>query len=648
MSISRPLVLSEDEGSFRFSEGNEMADQASDATAADGAAAAGTAAAVADEEILEAPERGSVEELLDAGAHDALDAMRHSTAHVMAEAVLDLFPGTKLGIGPAVADGFYYDFEVPRALTPDDLAAIEERMRESVAANHPFVRKEVPFDDGRAVVEGQGQGYKVEILDDLAAKAAAAGEPTPSITFYEHGPFSDLCRGPHVPTTGAIGPFKLLSVAGAYWRGDAKRPALQRIYGTVWGDQQELDDFLWRRAEAKKRDHRKLGVQLDLFSFHDVSPGAPFFHPKGQLLWRMLEGAMRELQDRRGYLEVATPIVVSERLWQQSGHWDLYKEHMFLVESENQTFSLKPMNCPESTFIYRSRKRSYRDLPLRYAEYGRLHRNELSGALSGLTRVRQFVQDDAHIYVRPDQLMAEIQALLGEVREAYGWFGLTPRFSFATKPDKAIGDPALWEKAERLTMEAFAASDISYELKPKDGTFYAPKIDIYIDDALGREWQMATIQIDLTMLPERFDLTYDDESGAGVRPIAIHRAIYGSIERFIGILIEHFAGAFPLWIAPVQAMIIPIADRHIEPAEELAAVLRSRRLRVEVDGSNNRMQNKIRLAQEQKVPYMLVLGDREIEARSAAPRTRAGEQQAVEGWDALADRLAAEAAARGA
>jgi threonyl-tRNA synthetase len=468
----------------------------------------------------------------------------------------------------------------------------------------------------------------------------------PAISFYEHGPFSDLCRGPHVASTGKIGPFKLLSVSSAYWRGDDKRPALQRIYGTVWQSQAELDQFLWRREEAKKRDHRRLGVQLDLFSFHDVSPAMPFWHPKGQLLWRMLEGSMRELQGSRGYLEVSTPIVVSERLWKQSGHWDLYRENMFLIEEEDQTFSLKPMNCPESTFIYRSKRRSYRDLPLRYSDYGRLHRNERSGSLSGLTRVREFIQDDAHLYVRPDQLMDEIQALLGEVREAYSWFGLQPRFSFATKPDKAIGDPALWEKAERLTMEAFAAADISYVLKPKDGTFYAPKIDIYIDDALGREWQMATIQIDLTMLPERFDLHYDDENGEQVRPIAIHRAIYGSLERFIGILIEHFAGAFPLWIAPVQAVIIPIADRHIEPSEELAGVLRSRGLRVEVDNSAGRMQNKIRLAQEQKVPYMLVLGDREIEAKTAAPRTRAGEQLPAEGWDSLADRLAAEAAAR--
>ena len=607
---------------------------------------AGEAGAALDDELLAAPARGSVDELLDAGAHDELDAMRHSTAHVMAEAVLDLFPGAKLGIGPAVADGFYYDFDLPRPLTPDDLEAIERRMRDSVAADHPFVRKEIAFDDARSAEEGAGQTFKVEILDDLAAKAKAAGEALPKVSFYEHGSFSDLCRGPHVASTGRIGPFKLLSIAAAYWRGDEKRPMLQRIYGTVWPTQKELDDYLWRREEAKKRDHRRLGVQLDLFSFHDVSPAMAFWHPKGQRIWRTLEGAMRELQARRGYQEISTPIVVSERLWRQSGHWDLYRENMFLVELENETFSLKPMNCPESTFIYRSRRRSYRDFPLRFSEFGRLHRYERSGSLSGLTRVRQFIQDDAHIYVRPDQLMAEIQALLGEVHEAYGWFGLKPRFSFATKPDKAIGDPALWEKAERLTMEAFAASDISYELKPKDGTFYAPKIDIYIDDALGREWQMATIQIDLTMLPERFDLTYDDENGEQVRPIAIHRAIYGSLERFIDILIEHFAGAFPLWVAPVQAVVIPIADRHNEAAAELASVLEGRGLRVEVDDSANRMQNKIRLAQEQKVPYMLVLGDREIEARTAAPRTRAGEQQPAIGWDELAARLADEAAAR--
>ena len=602
-----------------------------------------------DEELFDAPTRGSADELLDAGAHSDLDAMRHSTAHVMAEAVLDLFPGTKLGIGPAIADGFYYDFELDRPLTPDDLASIEARMAASVAADHAFVRREFPPAEGRAFFAELGQPFKVEILDDLASRSERDGTPMPPTSLYEHGNFVDLCKGPHVASTGAIGPFKLLAVAGAYWRGDEKRPMLQRVYGTVWADQEDLDQFLWRRAEAKKRDHRRLGVQLDLFSFHDVSPGSAFWHPKGQRLWRTLETAMRELQERRGYQEISTPIVVSERLWQQSGHWDLYKDNMFLIESEGQTFSLKPMNCPESTVIYRSHLRSYRDLPLRFSEFGRLHRNERSGTLSGLTRVRQFIQDDAHIYVRPDQLVDEIEALLGEVREAYGWFGLEPRFAFATKPDMALGDPALWERAEQLIREAFAAADITYTLKPKDGTFYAPKIDIYIDDALGREWQMATIQVDLVMLPERFDLTYIDETGQPQRPIAIHRAIYGSLERFIGILVEHFAGAFPLWLAPVQAVVIPIADRHAEAGEELASVLRARGLLVEVDVSDNRMQNKIRLAQEQKVPYMLVLGDREIEARTVAPRARnatRGEQQEAIPWADLADRLAAESEAR--
>jgi len=564
----------------------------------------------------------------------------------MAEAVLDLFPGAHLGIGPAIADGFYYDFKLDRPLTPADLERIEERMAASVAADHPFVRRELSPAEGRAFFAERNQPFKVEILDDLAAKATADGIAMPPTTLYRHGPFEDLCKGPHVASTGKIGPFKLLAISGAYWRGDEKRPALQRIYGTVWQSQADLDAYLWRRSEAKKRDHRRLGVALDLFSFHDVSPGSAFWHPKGQRIWRTLEGAMRELQERRGYQEISTPILVSEKLWRQSGHWDLYRENMFIVEAEGQKFSLKPMNCPESSIVYRTKKRSYRDLPLRFNEYGRLHRNERSGSLSGLTRVRQFIQDDAHLYVRPDQLTAEIAALLGEVREAYSWVGLEPRFAFATKPDKAIGDPALWERAEQLIREAFAAADISYVVKPKDGTFYAPKIDIYIDDALGREWQMATIQIDLVMLPERFDLTYTDEDGKEQRPIAIHRAIYGSLERFIGILVEHFAGAFPLWLAPVQAVVVPIADRHIDAARELATVLRERGLRVDVDESSNRMQYKIRAAQEQKVPYMVVLGDREIEARTASPRTRAGEQQPAEAWDTFADRLAAESRSR--
>ena len=590
---------------------------------------------------FEAPERDSAEELLDAGAHDELDAMRHSTAHVMAEAVLALMPEAKLGIGPAIADGFYYDFELPRPLTPKDLEAIEARMAESVAADHPFVRSELPFDEARSTLEGEGQSFKVEILDDLAAAARATGAEPPVTTFYEHGPFHDLCRGPHVASTGRIGPFKLLAVAGAYWRGNEKRPMLQRVYGTVFADQEALDAFLWRREEARKRDHRRLGTALDLYSFHDVSPGSAFWHPKGQRVWRTLETAMRELQERLGYLEISTPILVHRKLWEQSGHWDHYDVNMFRLDVEGQTYSLKPMNCPESTFIYRSRVRSYRDLPLRYAEYGRLHRNERSGVLHGLTRVRQFIQDDAHIYVRPDQLADELAALFDMVREVYSWFGLTPRYTFATRPDDALGTPEQWDRAEGLIGEALDRAGAAFTVKPKDGTFYAPKIDIYIDDALGREWQMATIQVDLLMLPERFDLRYVDEDGRPQRPIAIHRAIYGSLERFIGILVEHFAGAFPLWLAPTQVVVIPIADRHADAADELAGVLRSRGLRVEVDRSVNRMQNKIRVAQEQKVPVMAIVGDREIETRVASVRRRDGSQEAGVGWDDLADRLAA-------
>jgi len=602
-----------------------------------------------DDELFEAPERGSAEELLDAGVggeHGELGPMRHSAAHVMAEAVLDLFPGAKLGIGPAIEDGFYYDFDLPRSLTPDDLAAVEARMAESVAANLPFVRYELPFVEAHARVAAEGQAYKVEILDDLAAKAAADGAEPPVTSFFEHGRFADLCKGPHVATTGGIGPFKLLAVAGAYWRGDEKRPMLQRIYGTVWATQEDLDLYLWRRAEAKKRDHRRLGVQLDLFSFHDVSPGAPFWHPRGWTLYQTLRDAMRELQRQRGYQEIYTPPLVHQKLWERSGHWEHYRDNMFLVEAEGQTFSLKPMNCPESTFIYRSRTRSYRDLPLRLSEYGILHRNELSGVLSGLTRVRHFVTDDAHIYLRPEQIGAEIDALMSEVRESYAWFGLTPTLTFGTRPDKALGDPAVWSETEAIMREQLERSGLQFREKPKDGAFYAPKIDIQIEDALGREWQTATIQVDRVMLPERFDLWYIDEDGQQQRPVAIHRAIYGSLERFIGVLTEHFAGAFPLWCAPVQAVLVPIADRHVEAARELATVLGSRGLRIEVDDSDNRMQNKIRLAQEQKIPYMIVLGDREVEARTASPRTRAGEQQPPEAWEALADRLAEESRER--
>ena len=598
-----------------------------------------------DEEVLVAPERGSVEELLDASAGDPLDPMRHSAAHVMAEAVMDLFPGTKLGIGPAIADGFYYDFELPRALTPDDLAAIEARMAASVAADHAFVRHELPPEEGRAFFVERGQPYKVEILDDLGVAARAAGRPMPPVTTYEHGPFIDLCRGPHVASTGRIGPFRLLSVAGAYWRGDEKRPMLQRIYGTVWATQEELERYLWRREEAKKRDHRKLGRDLDLFSFHAESPAAPFWHPRGMALWRALEAWSRQVRLEGGFVEVRTPAVVRKELWETSGHWALYRENMFVFEDGDHLSGLKPMNCPESMLIFRTQVRSYRDLPMRLADYSWLFRNERTGALAGMLRVRQLTQDDSHVICRDDQVIEEVNLALRLVRRQYGPFGFEPRFKLATRPEKKLGTDEFWEMAEGKLAEALHGAGIAYAVDSGGGAFYAPKIDVFVEDALGREWQMATIQLDY-QLPQRFELEYRAAAGGVERPVVIHYAIYGSFERFIGILTEHFAGAFPFWCAPVQAVVVPIADRHLDAAGELAGVLRARGLRVEVDNSSNRMQNKIRLAQEQKVPYMLVFGDREAEARTASPRTRGGEQQPAVGWEELAERLAEEAAAR--
>ncbi len=598
-----------------------------------------------EELAFEAPKRESAEEMLDAHAGDVLDPMRHSAAHVMAEAVMDLFPGTRLGIGPAIENGFYYDFEVSRPLTTDDLAAIQERMAASIAADHHFVRKVLPPDAGRAFFEQRGQPYKVEILDDLRRAAVEAGTPEPEVSTYEHGPFIDLCRGPHVESTGRIGPFKLLAVSGAYWRGDQARPALQRVYGTVWSTQEELDQYLWRREEAKKRDHRRLGVQLDLFSFHDVSPGVAFWHPKGWTLYQTLREALREMQARRGYQEIYTPPLVHQKLWQQSGHWDLYRDHMFIIEAEDQTYSLKPMNCPESTFVYRSRVRSYRELPLRLSEYGVLHRNELSGTLSGLTRVRHFVQDDAHIYVTPAQIQDEILALMSEVRESYSWFGLEPLLTFGTRPDKALGDEQTWRETEAQMLDALKASGVNYRVKPGDGAFYAPKIDIQVQDALGREWQTATIQVDRLMLPERF--------GLDVRRRA-RRARSGRW-RSTGRSLARSSASSGLSRstsrAPSRSGARPF--RRSSSPSPTATSRRPASSPVELRGAAcgststtaaNRMQNKIRLAQEQKVPYMLVLGDREVEARTAAPRTRAGEQQPPLGWAELADRLVGEAA----
>lgn len=560
--------------------------------------------------------RSAATELLDAGAHDRLDTMRHSTAHVMAAAVLELFPEAKLGIGPAIRDGYYYDFDLPRALTPADLEAIEERMRAQVAADLPFERSEVGRDEALARETAAGQTYKAEIIGELP--------PGEVISFYRHGTFDDLCRGPHLESTARIGPFKLLNSAAAYWRGDEKRPMLQRIYGSVWETQEELDRYLWRVEEAKKRDHRKLGRELDLFSFHPESPAAPFWHPRGMALWRALEDWSRQVRSEGGFVEVRTPALVRKELWETSGHWALYQDNMFVFEDADHVAGLKPMNCPESMLIFKTSLRSYRDLPMRLADYSWLFRNERTGALAGMFRVRQLTQDDSHVICREDQVVDEVNLALRLVRRQFEPFGFQPRFKLATRPDKKLGTEEFWDMAEGQLAGALETAQIEYTFDPGGGAFYAPKIDVFIDDALGREWQMATIQIDY-QLPQRFELEYRAADGGTARPVVVHYAIYGSFERFIGVITEHFAGAFPAWLAPVQVMVIPIADRHVEYAGKVRDALFEAGLRAEVDDRSERMQAKLRDAQEQKVPVMLVLGDRDQEAGAVSPRLRTGE-----------------------
>ncbi len=583
--------------------------------------------------------RAAAAEMLDAGAHDSLDTMRHSASHIMAAAVLELFPAAKLGIGPAIMDGFYYDFDLPRPLTPDDLEAIEAGMRRQVAADMPFERIELDRADALSKVGAEGQDYKVEIISELPEEQAAV------VSFYRHGEFSDLCRGPHVATTGQLGPFKLLHTAGAYWRGNEKRPMLQRIYGTVWETQAELDQYLWRIEEAKKRDHRRLGRELDLFTFHPESPAAPFWHPRGMALWRALEDWSRQVRLEGGFSEVRTPGVVRKELWETSGHWDLYQDNMFVLSDGEHTAGLKPMNCPESMLIYKTQLRSYRDLPMRLADYSWLFRNERSGALAGMFRVRQLVQDDSHVICRDDQVIDEVNLALSLVKRQYQPFGFEPRFKLATRPEKRLGTDEFWEMAESKLAEALAGAGIAYEMDPGGGAFYAPKIDVFIDDAIGREWQMATIQADY-QLPQRFEMEYRTADGGTARPVVIHYAIYGSFERFVGIITEHYAGAFPAWLAPVQAMVIPIADRHVDYAHEVRAALTAAGLRAEVDDRSERMQAKLRDAQEQKIPVMLVVGDRDQEARAVSPRLRTGQSSQGVPLDEFVIRLSGRVAAR--
>jgi threonyl-tRNA synthetase len=572
-------------------------------------------------------------------APEPLPTLRHSTAHLMAQAVKQIFPEVKVAIGPAIDDGFYYDFAKPAPFTPEDLEKIETRMRELAKQDLPFSREEMAREQAIRFFEERGEPFKVEILRGIDA---------PAVSFYRQGDFVDLCRGPHVASTGAIRFFKLLSSSGAYWRGSEKNPMLQRIYGTAWLTKDELDKYLWRLEEAKKRDHRKLGRELDLFEFHDVSPGAAFWLPGGMVLVRELEKFARESLDARGYQEISTPMLVNKKLWERSGHWDLYQDNMFKVEVEEETFSLKPMNCPESTYVYGRTVRSYRDLPIRYSEMGRCHRNERSGTLTGLIRVRQFTQDDAHIYCRPDQVQAEITDLLDLVREWYGTFGLKPSYRLSTRPPDKLGTDQQWDQAEDSLHEALRVNGLTYDLDKGGGAFYGPKIDVDVEDTLGRQWQLATIQVDLTMLPERMQCEYIDSDGQPKRPVVIHRAIFGSYERFIAILTEHFAGAFPTWLAPVQARVLPVSEKHAEYAKTVHARLRAAGIRAHLDDRNEKLGYRIREAQVQKVPYTLVVGEREAQQETASVRPHGSEKSAVLPVTEFLAGLAAEIGSRSA
>ena len=556
---------------------------------------------------------------LASGTEDRLAAMRHSAAHMMAAAVMELFPDAKLGIGPAIKDGFYYDFGLSRPLTPADLEQIEAKMQEQRSADHQFERSEASRADAVKRLESEGQPFKVEIVNDLPA---SDGE---TVSFYRHGTFEDLCRGGHLETTAGLGAFKLLNTAGAYWRGDEARPMLQRIYGTAWDTQEELEKHLWRLEEARKRDHRKLGRELDLFTFHPESPAAPFFHPRGMALWRALESWSRKVRVEAGFEEVRTPSLVRKELWETSGHWGNYQDNMFVLDDYDHVSGLKPMNCPEEILIYKTRSHSYRELPMRFADYSTLFRKERTGVLAGMFRVRQLTQDDSHVFCRDDQVDDELRLALSLVRKQYAPFGFEPRAKLATRPEKRLGSDEFWERAETRLRERLDEDGMAYTLDEGGGAFYAPKIDIFIEDALGREWQMATIQADY-QLPQRFDLEYRAADGGFERPVVIHYAIYGSFERFIGIITEHFAGAFPFWLAPVQVAIVPIADRHLDYAERVRAALAVAGLRGEIDDRSERMQLKLRDAQERRVPVMVIVGNRDEEAGAVSVRLRTGEQ----------------------
>jgi threonyl-tRNA synthetase len=548
---------------------------------------------------------------------EALPLYRHSTAHLLAAAVTNLFPDVQCGIGPATDEGFFYDFVVPRPFVPEDLDAIERKMRELAQQDLPYERQMWPRDEAKRFFAARGEPLKVELIEE---KTAGQSEVS-CYTIKDKETFVDFCTGPHVPSTGRLKAFKLLSTSNAYWKGDAHNQPMQRVYGTAFLSEKELQIHLHRIEEAKKRDHRKLGKELGLFTFHQWAPGAAFWLPKGTSLYNTLANYMREVLFPAGYVEVKTPLVYNKALWERSGHWKHYRQNMFLIESEGETMSVKPMNCPGHFLTYASEVRSYRDLPLRFHEQTPLHRNEASGVLSGLTRVRQFSQDDAHCFVTPEQIGEEVERLIRLVQRVYRDFGLEYSAKLSTRPDEFLGEVATWDHAEAQLRDALQRAGVAYTVNEKDGAFYGPKIDFDVTDALGRKWQCATIQLDYQQ-PENFDLKYTGADNAEHRPVVIHRAIFGSFERFIAILIEHFAGAWPLWLAPVQAIVLPISDRHREYASQVRDQLAAAGLRVELDERQEKIGYKIREAQLQKVPYMLVTGDREAAEETVAVRSR--------------------------
>ncbi|HEV7921429.1 MAG TPA: threonine--tRNA ligase [Thermoanaerobaculia bacterium] len=573
---------------------------------------------------------GAKIEIVTPNSEAGLDTIRHSTAHLMAMAVQELFPGTQVTIGPVIENGFYYDFATSRPFTEDDLRAIEEKMQEIVKRDLPIRREELSREEAIKTFSNLGEKFKVEIIEGIPGD-----EP---LSMYRQGEWFDLCRGPHVPSTGRLGAFRLTSVAGAYWRGDERNAMLQRIYGTAWSDQKELEKYLKGIEEARARDHRKLGRELELFHFSQFAPAMPIFLPKGAVIYNTLIDFVRAFYRRDGYGEVITPLIWDTELFKISGHYDNYQENMFFSEVDEREYGVKPMNCPGHTQIYAMERRSYRDLPIRYADFARLHRYERSGVTHGLARVRSFAQDDAHLFVTPEQIQAEIERELRLIKEIYDTFGFEEvRIALSTRPAKRIGADQVWDAAEAALEEALKKAGLEYRINHGDGAFYGPKLDFQVTDAIGRPWQLGTIQLDYGQ-PERFQLEYIGVDGKEHRPVMIHRAILGSLERFIGIITEHFAGAFPLWLAPVQLSVLPLSEKFLDYADGVAAKLRAAGLRVTVDGSNEKLGAKIREAQLKKVPYMLIVGEKEAAAGTVSLRKRTGGDQGAVAVEELIER----------